>query len=234
MITFNIMIKRIVFSTIILFASILLQAQSDKQLNLFNKDTSGIINEIILNDFSTSEMFILKETFHLNNDFNSIFPEHNTFNFNKVPPIKNLSFSQQKTMSEMHGLGTSEWMNNRVFLQAGEKLTLGFEGGLAIQNTFINPWIPNYQYTLGVSVSFTVNNNLDAYFFGRYISAPSNKPGDYFDPFMYNNPLFLQSGTGAGLKSNLKNTIVDFQIMSGYDHQLKIMNNFNSKLQIRF
>ena len=225
--------NRTIFSVMLLFVTVLAQAQSESQTKLFDGDTTGINIENMFNNFNSSKIPALKGTFHLKNNPYGINLKKNYFNAVEYG-VKRITFSQKKAVAEISGLGTSEWLNNGIFLQSGERFTLGIEGGLAIQNTVINPRIPNYQYTLGVSVSFAINDNLDGYFFGRYISEPFNKPDDYFDPFMYNNPLFLQSGTGAGLKSNIKNKIVDFQIMSGYDHQLKNMNNFNSKLQIKF
>ncbi len=234
MITCNNLKSRTICAAMLLFVTVQVQAQSENRTKLFEADTAKIKIEGMFNNFYSNELPASKEIFHFKNNHDGIYLKKNYFNTVEIPGVRRLTISQQKTVTEMSGLGTSEWLNNGIFLQSGERFTLGIEGGLAIQNTVINPWIPNYQYTLGVSVSFAINDNLDGYFFGRYISEPFNKPDDYFDPFMYNNPLFLQSGTGAGLKSNIKNKIVDFQIMSGYDHQLKNMNNFNSKLQIKF
>jgi len=228
----NFTLHRIFFS-LFLFLSSILQAQSDSQRYGFDKDSTKIISTNLFNSYQPAELFRYNQSMLLRNDIVSFFPKGNLFKptgASHITPV----FIQQRTVNALPGLGTSEWLNNRAFFRAGENVTLGFEGGLAIQNTVLNPWVPNYQFTLGVSINFEINNHLDAYVFGQFISAPLGKPKDYFDPMMYNNPLFLQSGTGAGLKSNIKNTRVDFQIMSVYDKQLNNMNSFNSKLKIEF
>lgn len=212
----------------------LTQAQTESQLQVTKKDSTKIKTTDLLKLPVPTANLNLNLTNHFNiaiTDFKNPAP---VFQF-QLPVSKSaFSFNQKYTEINMNGLGTSQWFNNQLLLKAGEKITLGFEGGLAIQNTVLNPWFPNYQYTLGVSVDFAINDNLNAYFFGRYVTSPFNKPDDYFDAFMYNNSLFLQSGTGAGIKTNMKNRLIDFQIMSGYDHQLKTMNNLNSKLRIEF
>lgn len=212
----------------------LIQAQTESQLRFPEKDSTKIKTTGFFKETQPTESLNLNLTYQ----FNIAFPDNKNqapvFQFQQPVSKSAFSINQKYTGINMNGLGTSQWFNNQLFLKTGRKVTFGFEGGLAIQNTVLNPWFPNYQYTLGVSVDFAITDNLNAYVLGRYISDPLNKPKDYFDPFMYNNSLFLQSGTGAGIKTNMKNRLIDFQIMSGYDHQLKTMNNFNSKLRIEF
>jgi hypothetical protein len=212
----------------------LTQAQTESQFRINEKDSTKIKSTDLLKAFEPTANLNL----NLTNPFNIAFPDFKNqaplFQFQQPVSKSAFSFNQKYTEINMSGLGTSQWFNNQFLLKAGERITFGLEGGFAIQNTVLNPWVPNYQYTLGVSVDFAITDNLNAYVFGRYISDPLNKPKDYFDPFMYNNSQFLQSGTGAGIKTNMKNRLIDFQIMSGYDHQLKMMNNFNSKLRIEF
>ena len=211
-----------------------IHAQTESQLRISEKDSTKIKTTDLFNELQPTENLNL----NLSNQFNIAFPDLKNqapvFQFQQPVSKNPISIKQQFTELNMSGLGTSQWFNNQLLLKAGEKITLGLEGGLAIQNTVLNPWVPNYQYTLGVSIDFAITDNLNAYVFGRYVGSPFNKPDDYFDAFMYNNSLFLQSGTGAGIKTNMKNRLIDFQIMSGYDHQLKMMNNFNSKLRIEF
>ncbi|GEM_PF-3093397 len=212
----------------------LIRAQTESQLRATEKDSTKIKTTDLFKALQPTENLNLK----LTNQFNTAFPEFKNqipvFQFQQPVSKSAFSFNQKYTEINMSGLGTSQWFNNQLQLKAGEKITLGLEGGLAIQNTVLNPWVPNYQYSLGVCVDFAITHNLNAYVFGRYVASPFNKPNDYFDAFMYNNSLFLQSGTGAGIKTSMKNRLIDFQIMSGYDHQLKMMNNFNSKLRIEF
>lgn len=225
--------KPVFFSALFFFLSSILQAQTDSHRYGIDKDSTKIMSTNLFNSHQPAELFNFNQSMPLRNDIVSFYPKSNLFKptgASHITPV----FIQQRTVNVLPGLGTSEWLSNRTLFRAGENVTLGFEGGLAIQNTVLNPWVPNYQFTLGVAINFEINNHLDAYVFGQFISAPLGKPKDYFDPFMYNNPLFLQSGTGAGLKSNIKNTRVDFQIMSVYDKQLNNMNSFNSKLKIEF
>lgn len=209
-------------------------AQTESQLRILEKDTTKIKSTDLLKELLPTENLNL----NLINQFNIVVPDFKNqvpvFQFQQPVSKSAFSFNQKYTEINMGGLGTSQWFNNQLLVKTWKKVTLGFEGGLAIQNTVLNPWVPNYQYTLGVSADFAITDNLNVYVFGRYVAPPFNKPDDYFDPFMYNNSLFLQSGTGAGIKTSIQNRLIDFQIMSGYDHQLKIMNNFNSKLRIEF
>jgi hypothetical protein len=138
------------------------------------------------------------------------------------------SLSQFAVNSEFPGLGASRWFNNQMVWEAGTHLTLKLEAGLAIQNTVFDPFIPNYQYTLGINFEYNFNDHLTAYAFSRYVSAPVNKPKDYFDPLLYNNSLFLQSESGVGIRSTVRNTPIDFRITSGFNQQLKTTNSFNS------
>jgi hypothetical protein len=190
-----------------------------------------------------SELFIKfqfpsKINFKTTLDYNSFiydFEKRNqTYFLKPADRINNFIFNQYKTENEFPGLGNSQLFNNQAMWDLGNNFRLGLETGLAIQNTTFDPFVPKYQLSFGFTIDYAINNRLSAYLFGRYITSPLNKPADYFDPFMYNNSLFLQSVTGAGLKSNIKNKFIDFQIMSGYDPHMKMMNNFNSKLKIKF
>ncbi len=210
------------------------QAQTESQLRISGKDSTKTKSTNFFNELQPTKNLNLNLTSQFKTYFPNFINQTPVFQFLQPVSKSSFSFNQKYTEINMSGLGTSQWFNNQLVLKAGEKIMLGLEGGLVIQNTVLNPWVPNYQFSLGVSVDFAITDKLNAYVFGRYISDPINKPKDYFDPFMYNNSLFLQSGTGAGIKTNMKNRLIDFQIMSGYDHQLKTMNNFNSKLRIEF
>lgn len=225
---------------IILFFSILslycncLQAQTENIISLDEKDSLKLKGSELFNKFQFLSQPNIRTNLNYNSFLNGFEKRNHILFLNPTNSIKNFTFNQQKTELELSGLGNSQCYNNELLWDIGKKFTLGLEAGLAIQNTIINPLVPNYQFSFGFTINYAINNRLNAYLFGHYFSSPLNKPDDYFDPFMYNNALFLQSGTGTGLKSNIKNTFIDFQIMSGYDHQLKIMNNMNSKLQIKF
>ena len=147
---------------------------------------------------------------------------------------KIISFIQLRSDREITGLGATQWFNNRLNIKASDQITFDIEAGLAIQNTIQNPFIPNYQYTIGASINYNFTDNLSAYIFGQFVSKPFNKPEDYFDAFSFNNSLFLQSGTGIGIKTSFKNTLIDFQIRSNANQLQGNFNTVNPKLKIQF
>jgi hypothetical protein len=170
--------------------------------------------------------------------FNSPFPAFENYNpasfFNKNAPVANFSFSQNKFESIMPGFGSITHYTNQIRWNAGKKTALDFGAGLAMQNTIIDPFIPNYQISFRAALEYTFNDWLSAYFYGQYITKPINKPDDYFDPFMHNNPLYIQSEIGAGVKAGFKKTNIDFQINSIYDTKIGGMTPVNSKIKIGF
>lgn len=170
--------------------------------------------------------------------FNSPFPAFENYNpaffFHKNASTDNILLSQNKFESIMPGLGSITHYTNQLRWNAGKKTIFDFGVGLAMQNTVFDPFIPNYQVSFRAALEYSLNNWLSAYFYGQYITNPINKPEDYFDPFMHNNPMFIQSEIGAGVKAGFKKTNIDFQINSIYDTKFGGMTPVNSKIKIGF
>lgn len=134
----------------------------------------------------------------------------------------------------MPGLGSITHYTNQLRLNTGKNTSFEFGAGLAMQNSIIDPFIPNYQFSFRLAVEYNFNERLSAYFYGQYITNPINKPGDYFDPLIHNNPFFIQSEIGAGLQAGFKKTNVDFKINSIYDTKFGGITPVNSKIRIDF
>lgn len=158
------------------------------------------------------------------------------FEFGKKQPPKTFSVSQNKYETVLPGLGSIEHFTNQVRWNAGNKVTVDFGAGLAMQNTIMNPDIPNYQLSFRASVEYAFNDWLSAYLYGQYITKPLNKPEDYFDPFMHNNPLFLQNEIGGGVKANFNKTQIGFDIysMPGQEFKSVWLRPTNSRITIGF
>ncbi len=170
--------------------------------------------------------------------FDSPFPTLKNFNsasfFQKNSTTTNFLISQNKFESIMPGLGSVTHYTNQLRLNAGKNTSFEFGTGLAIQNTIFDPFIPNYQISFRAALEYSFNDWLSGYFYGQYITKPLNKPADYFDPLMHNNPMFIQSEIGAGLKAGFKKTNIDFQINSIYDSKYGGLTPVNSKIKIGF
>jgi hypothetical protein len=171
-------------------------------------------------------------------NFNSPFSAFENYNFapffHKNAPIANFSITQNKFESIMSGLGSITHYTNQLQWKAGKKTTFDFGAGLAIQNSIIDPIIPNYQISFRAALEYSFNDWLSGYFYGQYITKPLNKPADYSDPLMHNNPMFIQSEIGAGVKAGFKKTNIDFQINSIYDSKYGGLTPVNSKIKIGF
>lgn len=158
------------------------------------------------------------------------------FEFIQKQPSKIISVSQTKFETIMPGLGSIEHFTNQFRWNAGNKLVVDFGAGLAIQNTVINPLYPNYQLSFRASIEYSFNDWLNAYLYGQYITKPLNKPDDYFDPLLHNNPLFLQNEIGAGMKTNFNKTHIGFEIysMPGQEFKSVQLRPTNSRITIGF
>ncbi len=167
--------------------------------------------------------------------FHPIFKNfRNDIHFGNENPFRTFLFSQNKFESDLSGLGLIEHFTNQVRWNASSKINIDFGAGLAIQNTIMNPDIPNYQISFRAAIEYSFNDWLGAYLYGQYLTKPVNKPENYFDPFMYNNPLFIQNEMGGGLKANFKKTNLDFQIFSIYGSGLNKNSPVNSRIRIGF
>lgn len=174
------------------------------------------------------------EQLYFNSQFPSLENHNSAFLFQKKSSPANFSISQNKFVSTMPGLGSITHYTNQLRLKTGEKTYFEFGAGLAMQNTIIDPFIPNYQFSFRVAMEYNFNKRLSAYFYVQYITDPINKPDVYSDPLIQNNPFFIQSEIGAGVKAGLKNTSFDFKINSIYDTKFGGMTPVNSKIRIEF
>lgn len=212
----------------------LLFAQTENQYNTIKQEPVRLKKYGLFdNSLNFQSGYFIEPTY-----FNSTFPAFENYNpasiFHKNSPTANFSYSQNKIESIMPGLGSYSHYTNQFRWNVGKKTALDFGAGLVMQNTIIDPFIPNYQISFRAVFEYTLNDWLSAYFYGQYITKPFNKPDDYFDPFMHNNPLFIQSEIGAGMKAGFKKTNIDFQINSIYDTKFGGMTPVNSKIRIGF
>lgn len=211
----------------------LLFAQTEAQNKIIDKELYHLKKyNLFDNSFYYQPGYFIEPTF-----INSPFPAFENYNpasfFQNNATTSKFSFSQIKNESIMPGLGSYSHYTNQFRWNVGKK-TVDFGAGLVMQNTIIDPFIPNYQISFRAVFEYTLNDWLSAYFFGQYITKPFNKPDDYVDPLMHNNPLFIQSEIGAGMKAGLKKTNIDFQINSIYDTKIGGMTPVNSKIRIEF
>ncbi len=156
------------------------------------------------------------------------------FRNKQLPKTFLISFNESKTV--LPGLGTIEHFTNQLRWHPGRNFTIDFKSGLAIQNTIMNPYVPNYQLSFRASVEYFFNDWLSAYLYAQYISKPLNRSATYFDPFMSNNPLFLQNEVGAGLKANFNKTHIGLEVysMPGQDFKSVRLKPANSRITIGF
>ncbi len=178
--------------------------------------------------------------------------ESNSFNYQRVfslphlfmekakflKPLKKqgypdwLSFRQIKTELEYAGLGGYQYFNNRLIIKKN-KFALKIESGLANQNTLLMT-APMYQLSFGTQIKYQLTDWLDAYLYGQYVTKPLNRPKGFFDPFLYSNPLFLQTEVGGGLRTNFKRVNADLKVFSIYREESQTFSPMNSVLKIEF
>jgi len=225
---------KVIFVIVYLLFYQLLFAQSESDTkNLYKKQYQIKSYNLFYNSINFQYGYFGEQLY-----FNSPFPTLENFNsaflFQKKSSPANFSISQNKFESIMPGLGSITHYTNQLRFKTEEKTYFEFGAGLAMQNTIIDPFIPNYQFSFRVAMEYKFNKRLSAYFYGQYVTDPINKPDDYFDQLMHNNPLFIQSEIGAGVKAGLKKTNVDFKINSIYDTKFGGMTPVNSKIRIEF
>jgi hypothetical protein len=229
----NILLKASILIVHLLFSHLLF-AQTENQYKTKEQEPLKLKKyNLFENSFNFQQEYFAKPLY-----FNSRFPAFENYNpnlfFQKSSPTANVSFSQNKFGLIMPGLGSITHYTNQIRWNAGKKTTIDFGAGLAMQNTVFDPFVPNYQFSFRAALEYSFNDWLSGYFYGQYVTKPINKPDDYFDPFMHNNPLFIQSEIGAGMKAGFKKTNVDFQINSIYDTKFGGMTPVNSKIKIAF
>lgn len=209
----------------------------------------------------SEESLLLEKEHNLNNGFNfstvlydlqpNYFESFSIFNRNisflelyqlsnptkKSVLFKNISFSQNKTENIFPNLGVYQHFNNSFNYTINDKIIVYFGIGLVKQNTILTSNYPNYQFSFHTSVEYAITNWLSAYIAGQYLTPPINKSKDFFDPFIYRNPLFLQTEIGSGIKAKYKNIKADIGvkvITSTQFKQSSPIGTMNSKVTIGF
>lgn len=119
-------------------------------------------------------------------------------------------------------------------LDSGNKFTYQFGVGLAMQNSILSTNDLNYQLTFDAIIEYSFSQRISGYIYGQILSNPLNNPGGNFDPFIFNNPLFLQNELGVGVKTHLKNSTLDFKLFHVYWHQNNKFSQSQSNFRIIF
>lgn len=213
-----------------------LLAQTETKLSLAQQDSIQLKKFGLFDDLSVFPVPDTRNTWIFSPETPGFKNLQYGFEFNQKRPPKSFSVSQSKFETTMPGLGSIEHFTNQFRWNAGDKLVVDFGAGLAIQNTVLNPLYPNYQLSFRASIEYSFNDWLSAYLYGQYITKPLNKPNDYFDPLLYNNPLFLQNEIGAGMKANFNKTHIGFEIysMPGQEFKSVRLRPTNSRITIGF
>jgi hypothetical protein len=221
-----------IFVIELLFCQILV-AQPEARLIFIKQDSLRLMRYTLYDHFAVFPLYNSEATLQLRN-FN--------FNYNYFQPLFILdkdpntafSFSQSRFVKELPGLGSVEHYFNQIGWNAGSKTKIELGAGLAIQNTIMNLFVPNYQLSFKGVLEYSFNDWISVYMYGQYLTAPINKPDNYFDPFMHNNTLFLQNEVGAGINTTYKKSRIDLQFFSIYDSDFKDMRPVHSKIRIGF
>lgn len=169
------------------------------------------------------------------NPLNSFMNKTNSgFSFDEQKPFRNLSFSQNYNDSYLTGIGEYEQFNNYYRFNTNKKTKFSLGFGLVKQSTIFEPFNPNYQFSFRASAEHSITDRLSLYLFGQYVTASINKPKEFFDPFLFKNPLFIQTEMGAGLKAKFNTFKVDFQLINIYGPEFNRMSPVDSKIKFNF
>ena len=212
----------------------LLFAQSELQ-NKNPESETYRLKKYNLSDYSMNfQNRYFEEQLYFKSSFPSLVNNSSPFFYQKNTTLSNFSFSINKFEATMPGLGSVTHYTSLIRWNAGKKTNFEFGAGLANQNTVFDPFVANYQFSFKAAAEYSFNHRLSTYLYGQYVTQPINKHDNYFDPLIYNNPFFIQSEIGAGVKAGFKKTNVDFKINSIYDKTSGGMTPVNSKIQIEF
>jgi len=224
-------LKSVILLFFLLFCSAAYtQTEKQEPQNRFKVDTLKKYNLLqTMPDFNLNSFSYLKSFGSLN-----FFMK----NFKTFQPLQKrrytdwLFFSQTKTESVSTGLGGYQHFKNQLTVRKN-KFTLEVEAGLASQNTLLMT-SPVYQVSFGTLVKYNVTDWLDAYLYGQYVTKPLNRPKDFFDPFLYSNPLFIQTEVGGGVRTNFKKVNANLKVFSIYQEESKTFSPMNSVIRIEF
>lgn len=153
----------------------------------------------------------------------------NTENFNHWPKpqffspqqtnnrfLNRFAFRQEKSGNFLQNMGGYEHYINKLSFNAANNFTVNSGVGFVKQYTIFGGQAPIYQFSLSSSIEYAFNDNTSAYIYGQYVTQPLGKPDAFFDPFLSTNPLFLQSEFGAGVKTKLKKSTIDFFVNKSF------------------
>jgi len=230
-------IQKVIIFTVHLFLCNIIFAQSEDSTKITRQDVhlkKKLTSATTLFNFqpSISDQQIFNK---LNTAFLELF--HLNYKSGENILFKNVLFRQSKTCNVFHGLGNYEHFNNSFIYNTGNKMTFDVGFGLAKQSTILNSKGPNIQFSFHTIAEYSITNWLSAYLSGQYITSPINKSKVSFDPFLYMNPLFLQTETRGGLSAKFKNIKADIGVKTMYDtqfKQIKPISTINSKVTIGF
>lgn len=135
---------------------------------------------------------------------------------------------KQSLVENNLGVGGYTQYSNGFYYQNGRKYQFNIQTGLVLQNSLINYTEPIYNYFLSSGFEYSLFNGVSVYFNGQYVSSPLNKDNGYLDPFIYMNPMYLQSEISIGVKAEYRNLKADVGMKSMYDTQYKQSNSINS------
>lgn len=205
-------------------------AQNEEVIKLKNNEIF-VPQKLNLQPFSTDFQRNYSDVLPSQNYFA---PTNKLFMSKENNSLTRISFNQNKIEDYSPGLGSYEFFNNSLNYRINNNTLIEMGLGLARQNSILYAAKPNYQIGFQASVEFAVTSKLDAFIYGQYFTSPINKSKDFFDPFIFQNPLFLQSEVGAGIKRDYKNMDAKFQINSIYDNHKGHFAPINSKITIGF
>ncbi|MFW6371785.1 MAG: hypothetical protein ACOC10_11345 [Bacteroidota bacterium] len=230
------MLRMVLICVTLLWYNHPLFAQTEIQPLHFEQDSIRLKKYNLDDDLS----FFLFSGAGENRFFDRTTPEINNYQFvyqfKKKQLPKTILVTNNNLKTFLPGLGSIEHFTTQFRWYTGKNVTIDFRTGLAIQNTIMNPYMPNYQLSFRASVEYDINNWLTTYLYAQFISNPLNRADAYFDPFMSNNPLFLQNEIGGGLKANFNNKHIGLEVYSMPEHNFKSirLNPTNSRIVIGF
>jgi len=186
-------------------------------------------------DFSFGEYKLSKPTIDDPQNFN-IENSQKQYLLTKFSQYHQIKFEQHLSLNDF-GFGGYKHFSNNWFYQYSDKLSFNVQAGLVVQNSLLNYNSPILNYSISSEAEFNLFNNVSIYFKGQYISNPLNKNRNYYDPFIFMNPLYLQSEVGTGIKAEFNNIKADVGVKTMYDTQHKKnmpVNSMNTKVSIGF
>ena len=143
------------------------------------------------------------------------------------------TFYQQKEFEVYENVGFFKTYKNTLSFY-NKKMALSFSGGHAVQGLALTSKLPDIQLLAEARITYQLNENLQVYSLGKYISKPINNSGM---SQTYMNPSFEQSELGLGVKANIYDLEFDMGPQLILDTQSLNTNNslrINTKISKKF